>query len=497
MSSTEGLAFLGPMPPGVHQLNVSRSSPGGRWATRSFVVLVDGSSPVFGDVHVGENAAYWGVGNEVICSFDAASDAESGIDSYVVTIVEASGVCGGPQSSGYAGEVRASIIEECSGSSSFAVALSATFVHGGQYRCVVTTTNGAGVATTRSSPDFLVDLSAAELGLGQVQLLQPDADEAMSVTSNLSLRVAFEANVDLESSIESAFHTAVNGPIPSGVILPLSPVDFFTLQLQRYEPANSSGSNETLVEAANVTASMRLGALSSPCCATALPAGPQAAHDAWLVPDGWPSSATSSMAALGSSHVLLATAEQLLIRSTDGAGVSSQELFPLSALISCADGTPRGDVHVFGSASNAGPWALAACGIIRVYTSVAPGWVDSGFDLPIGCSGGEVVHMALRADRAFLGRLCPSSTSGTAASIVQVPLAADAVPLQVSAGASSSASAARASVASFSTHDALLAVPKHDDCVSGGAVSLYTIATAVDGAPTLEACLPPSTPPPH
>ena len=44
---------------------------------------------------VGADAAYWASPNEVECTFDAADDVESGIRSYAVALVKASGVCGG------------------------------------------------------------------------------------------------------------------------------------------------------------------------------------------------------------------------------------------------------------------------------------------------------------------------------------------------------------------------------------------------------------------
>ena len=208
----------------------------------TFAIAADATPPTMGEVRVGDNAAYWGLSSEVLCRFDAANDTESGIQSYNVSVVENSGVCGGLGGAGYVGKMLSSVAVDCSQASTFSVVLAATFVHGGQYRCVVTATNGAGLSTTRSSSHFIVDLASVELGLGAVRVLDTLSSESATQVSNLTLRVEFETDLDLASSVESAVHayTYTAGAASHTRAVPLSPVDLFSVSLTRYEPENTT-----------------------------------------------------------------------------------------------------------------------------------------------------------------------------------------------------------------------------------------------------------------
>ena len=58
-------------------------------------------------VRISEDALYWGVANEVGCTFGLASDPESGIEYYDVTITQPEATCGEVDPTYWPGRPRA------------------------------------------------------------------------------------------------------------------------------------------------------------------------------------------------------------------------------------------------------------------------------------------------------------------------------------------------------------------------------------------------------
>ena len=75
------------IPSGNYNLTLTAVSLGGHTDSLWWAIHSDGSPPTHGLVHVGstgEDASYWGVQNEVTCSWEGATDLESGVASYTV-----------------------------------------------------------------------------------------------------------------------------------------------------------------------------------------------------------------------------------------------------------------------------------------------------------------------------------------------------------------------------------------------------------------------------
>ena len=485
-SSSIGAATLGTLDAGRHTLTLTHTSVGGASTLTSWEILSDGTPPVMGGVYIGENASYWGVANELPCTFDAAVDDESGIHSYTVALVGSFGICGDIRSNGYGGSKLDAEDVDCNGAARMDVILSASLVHGAAYRCVVTAINGAGLKSTRSSTDVIIDLSNADVGRAlAVQLSDSNGvgtgaaiSGVTSVVSNLTRALAMEveANVDGDSSVLAA--SGRTAP------LPLSSLEYFELGVRRYWAMDENETaNETAratYESLNFASSVRMSGASSPCCATSLPPGHSTAHDAWLVADGWPHNASVDVTTIGSIHVLIASRRQLMVLDTNGA----QEVTELALPAACSSSSFGKPVLVH---SSSGPgWAVIACGALKVFPSLEAGWSDAGIDLWASCdtSDGEL-HVALAPDRAFLASTCLDASDGLyRTNVIQQPL--DGSP-------HSTVDYARIArkdlcLSCISTHGQLIAVARTDDCSTGGDVALYQYS-GLDEQPRLQSKL--------
>lgn len=79
------------LPHGVHNLTLEAVSLGGYRTSLSWLVHADETPPGPGLVYVGSGAeepSYWGVGDELTCTWEPAQDAQSGVASYHVELVD-------------------------------------------------------------------------------------------------------------------------------------------------------------------------------------------------------------------------------------------------------------------------------------------------------------------------------------------------------------------------------------------------------------------------
>ena len=168
VGSTSVQAFIERPPPGVFELSLHAVSRGGSITTLTWDLVVDASAPSFGAVRVSDgvdvtSASYWGLVGDVHCSWDAASDEESGIAQYVVSLVSTSrptGVC-------MDGLVEARVVSQDLDCTKTNTSLRAILTHEEKYQCVVQAINGAGMRTTRRSKDFIADYSGfLDVGIG-------------------------------------------------------------------------------------------------------------------------------------------------------------------------------------------------------------------------------------------------------------------------------------------------------------------------------------------
>ena len=72
-------------------------------ATESWQVVGDPSPPKMGSVYVKSHASYWADHTQIVCEYDAAEDAETGVEQYTVALVGDFGVCGELRADRYGG----------------------------------------------------------------------------------------------------------------------------------------------------------------------------------------------------------------------------------------------------------------------------------------------------------------------------------------------------------------------------------------------------------
>ena len=452
VSSTSSGVAVSALSAGVRELSITVHSVGGLSSTDIWHVLVDATPPAMSSVRIAEDALYWGVENEVNCTFGLASDPESGIEFYDVAIVQPAASCGDAYPSGLGGIVvstqNISVEEIDCNATEVEVTISASFEHLGRYRCVVTAFNGAGLKSSRSSSDFFVDLSRATFGLGMVQL-STDEGLPLAYTANTTIRVDFEYDLTIDAAVLNP------AQVVTGTASPLASANEYSLQVQIIS------TDTPIHNATSPSALLLLSAPTSPCCvSTQYPAGPRSQHhDSWILGVGWPSNQSVTVAALiGTETVLVSDGIFYVVDASDAA--RSALSIPTRNLTSC----DTDEVDAVYS-SDGDIWAVRACGTLRVFPSLASGWLDAALTLPLECNG-EVEDLALAADRLFFR--CANSSAGT---VVQWQLSGTVQSTVVDARLTEPGLC----LSCLSTHDGKLAVPITDDCASSrGAVALYT-----------------------
>ena len=168
-SAANGIARVKNLSAGLFNLSVTKTSVGGLNVSKSWQVLSDGTPPIMGEVRVGNHASYWSHSRKLSCVFDAATDPESGINNYLVSLVGPLDVCGQSAPHIFVNRALANVSADCNLKPTTTVELPAVLEHGATFRCIVTASNGAGLTATRSSTDVVVDLAAMP-AIGGVKL---------------------------------------------------------------------------------------------------------------------------------------------------------------------------------------------------------------------------------------------------------------------------------------------------------------------------------------
>ena len=204
---------------GVYTVSLIAASLAGNETSLSWTVHVDDSPPILGSVHVGadfnaESVSFWGEVDEVLCSWQPASDAETGVLYYEASVERVSlraDTCtrSDPELATALGEPATEADREgnphyfsrvtCNETNA---GVPATLHHGDRYQCVVVAVNHAGLRSIAASNEFVADLSLATgHGLAEIWLVAHNSHEQAEAVSDLeALTVHFSTDLLLDGS---------------------------------------------------------------------------------------------------------------------------------------------------------------------------------------------------------------------------------------------------------------------------------------------------------
>ena len=460
-STTSGIQ-MGPLAAGLHKLSARVTSVGGLSTTSVWHVLADATPPLMGSIEVAERAMYWGVDNQVRCAFELASDPETGVEMYEVSVVEPQHICGEMPINGFGGRVLSTVNIsrneiECT-ATKVSVVIPASLQHGVTYRCAVTAVNAVGLRASTLSTDFRCDLSQATFGVGMVQLTSDDGSALAIVSNATSIRVEYEYNLALTGAVLDASQTV------TGAAIPLAVADEFELVVQ----VLGGEVNASYVPVAGPT---RMMGPSSPCCVSSVyPRAPQAEHDLWLLAPAWPSNQSKSSAvALLGSEVLFVSGGALYV--LNGPNVVPLLSLPTDHITGCS---PSSDIDaVYTSMTEV--WAVHACNTLRIFGPLTAGWLDASRTITLHpeCGGeGHVEGVAIAADRLFVR--CEKASE---AKVFQWTLGSIMIASLVNQNEAEPGFCLSCITTEGTPDGGVLVVPQEDNCgVSKGAVALYSYA---------------------
>lgn len=426
-AGSDASVSMQPPASGLFNLSYTSISRGGIRQELRWGLTFDDTPPIQGRVSAGGPAGYWVLPGLMTCTWEEAIDVESGIGMYEVGLIEVSTAdskctASGPIETALGGKMLVSQNVSCDARNA---SLMSALRHSGRYRCVVWAINGAGMRSSpRSSRDVVVDLSGGKLLPSRALSIRDALGEPAISMRNLSLTIQFEVELygeaDLvaqvrpraddcatsrSSNTSSATDTNASS-IRCSAMESIAAVEYFAFSLFRQTGSDAlsiaatsaSSSNAEDADAGGVanrivkigsTHLVRLGHLTSPCCATTYVSKGEALHDGWLVlPDASQHEIPRRLGLINASWLLIASHDSIRFTSM---GADSDDLrfrlppITMSSLVQpgAACGGADDSATVDGIHSGEDWWAVETCGSLHIFSSKD---ASSSRELPLDAS---------------------------------------------------------------------------------------------------------------
>lgn len=416
---------------GLHNVTLAATSRDGGRALGVWPVMVDGTAPTMGEVRVGidRSEVKWGDRNEFVCSWDEATDPESGISEYNAALVEASPNCAVNPESRHGGRILATGSAGCDLRN---LTLRAAMVHGNYYYCVLVAKNGAGLRAKASSDGVQLETAPSETLNSAVELVAIDAPSG--AVGNFSFAV--NASIDLlaiVSDVPAVTHCTfdqVDDGSQAGrcwnttAALPFGGLQEFAFTMMLVPSLNETQSSQVAVHRMNPFAlgpptSIRLSHSSSACCTDSpLVVSSQAIEalspwDVLIRP-----LAISGLSAALRGHSIALIGRDHLAMLVDGqvqlVDLTANELNVRVVSLTEVCGDNSGDLgtsaaEVLGASTH---WMLRACGGFTIFDAAAESSAHGLVHSLAGCENGNATDIAaaLGESDAFIATSC-STTS--------------------------------------------------------------------------------------